>query len=159
MACPQSRSSCCSHIQVLVKLEALCIAFAIHKDEQHVLKVSTYKMHVCDAGPRPYPGPPITLAYRRKTFFSFLYKMQVVRPGTHRLVLVEVSLLEVAELGLQVLEVLCDALVLLCQPDVGLCILLLMLSVPLLQSRPPQASVKPDLHPKACTSGRAVAEV
>ena len=75
--------------------------------------------------------------------------MQHVQPDTHRLVLVEVSLLEVAELGLQVLEVLRDALVLLCQPNVGLRILLLMLSIPLLQSRPPQASVKPDLHPKA----------
>ena len=41
--------------------------------------------------------------------------------------LVEVCLLEVTELGLQVLEVLRDTLVLLCQPHVGLCILLLML--------------------------------
>lgn len=46
---------------------------------------------------------------------------------TDRLVLVEVSLLEVAELGLQVLEVLCDALVLLCQSHVGLSELLLVL--------------------------------
>jgi len=53
---------------------------------------------------------------------------------TDRLVFVEVSLLEVAELGLQVLEVLCDALVLLCQPHVGLSKLLLMLRVALLQA-------------------------
>ena len=53
---------------------------------------------------------------------------------TDRLVLVEVSLLEVAELGLQVLEVLCDALVLLCQSHVGLRELLLMLRVALLQA-------------------------
>ena len=50
-----------------------------------------------------------------------------------RLVLVEVGLLEVAELGLQVLEVLCNALVLLSQPHVGFCVLLLMLGVALLQ--------------------------
>lgn len=49
-----------------------------------------------------------------------------------RLVFVEVSLLEVAEFGLQVLEVLRDALVLLSQPHVGLRILLLMLGIPLL---------------------------
>jgi hypothetical protein len=53
---------------------------------------------------------------------------------TDRLVLVEVSLLEVAELGLQVLEVLRDALVLLCQSHVGLGKLLLMLRVALLQA-------------------------
>ena len=53
---------------------------------------------------------------------------------TDRLVFVEVSLLEVAELGLQVLEVLCDALVLLCQSHVGLSELLLMLRVALLQA-------------------------
>jgi len=53
---------------------------------------------------------------------------------TDRLVLVEVSLLEVAELGLQVLEVLCDALVLLRQSHVGLSKLLLMLRVALLQA-------------------------
>ena len=53
---------------------------------------------------------------------------------TDRLVLVEVSLLEVAELGLQVLEVFCDALVLLCQSHVGLSKLLLMLRVALLQA-------------------------
>ncbi len=53
---------------------------------------------------------------------------------TDRLVLVEVCLLEVAELGLQVLEVLCDALVLLCQSHVGLGKLLLMLRVALLQA-------------------------
>ena len=56
------------------------------------------------------------------------------RMGPDRLVLVQVCLLEVAELGLQVLEVLCDALVLLCQPHVGLCILLLVLGVALLQA-------------------------
>lgn len=48
--------------------------------------------------------------------------------------LVKVSLLEMAKLGLQVLEVLCDTLVLLCQPDVGLSVLLLMLCIFLLQS-------------------------
>jgi hypothetical protein len=53
---------------------------------------------------------------------------------TDRLVLVEVSLLEVAELGLQVLEVLRDALVLLCQSHVGLSKFLLMLRVALLQA-------------------------
>lgn len=52
-----------------------------------------------------------------------------------RLVLVEVGLLEVAELGLQVLEVLSDALILLSQPHVGLRILLLMLRIALLQHR------------------------
>lgn len=53
-----------------------------------------------------------------------------------RLVFVEVSLLEVAELGLQVLEVLRDALVLLCQPHVGLRILLLVLGIALLHINP-----------------------
>lgn len=55
------------------------------------------------------------------------------------MVLVEVCLLEVAELGLQVLEVLCDALVLLSQPNVGLRILLLMLCILLLQIREVQS--------------------
>ena len=54
-----------------------------------------------------------------------------------RLVLVEVSLLEVTELGLQVLEVLSDALVLLSQPHVGLGILLLMLGIALLHINTP----------------------
>lgn len=53
------------------------------------------------------------------------------------MVLVEVSLLEVAELGLQVLEVLSDALVLLSQPHVGLRILLLMLGIALLHINTP----------------------
>ena len=54
-----------------------------------------------------------------------------------RLVLVEIGLLEVAELGLQVLEVLRDALVLLGQPHVSLRILLLMLGVALLHINAP----------------------
>ena len=58
--------------------------------------------------------------------------MSAVRPD--RLVLVEVSLLEMAELGLQVLEVLGDALILLSQPHVALRKLLLVLRVALLQA-------------------------
>ena len=50
------------------------------------------------------------------------------------MILVQVCLLEMAELGLQVLEVLCDAFVLLGQPHVGLCILLLMLGIACLQT-------------------------
>ena len=51
--------------------------------------------------------------------------------------LVEVRLLEVAELGLQVFEVLRDTLVFLCQPHVRLRILLLVLRIALLQTRTP----------------------
>ena len=60
---------------------------------------------------------------------------------TDRLVLVEICLLEVAELRLQILEMLCDTLVLLCQPHVGLCILLLMLGVALLQAQNTESTV------------------
>ena len=62
---------------------------------------------------------------------------------TDRLVLVEVCLLEVAELGLQVLEVFCDALVLLRQPHISLRILLLMLPILGLQYK--QSHMSPQL--------------
>ena len=58
--------------------------------------------------------------------------VSAVRPD--RLILVKVSLLEMAELGLQVLEVLRDAFILLGQPHVALRKLLLVLRVALLQA-------------------------
>ena len=66
------------------------------------------------------------------------------------MVLVEVSLLEVAKLGLQVLEVLCYTLVLLGQPNVGLRILLLMLCVLLLHIRGFQAVSLPSTSSELC---------